>query len=108
MLTAAEFSQLLGVLGEPVTLRQAKAPNATFQVMAIVQDTSKLGEAVVNAYGISGKQVQLAASTLSIVPEKFDIVTRANGERLVFDTVNIEHTRGSGAVAYYIAYSKGK
>ena len=106
VLTAAEFGQLLSVVGEPVTFRRAKAPGASITVQAIVQDTSKAAEPIVNAYGVSGRSVQFYVA--GVAPEKFDRITRANGEELVFDVVNPQAQRGNGLVSYYVAYAKGK
>lgn len=106
MLTLPEFQALVAALGEPVTFRQAKAPNATYSISAIVQDMSKAPEAIVNAYGLAGRSVQFAISGFAVMPEKFDQITRANGERITLDLVNQHSTRNSGAIAYVVAYGK--
>lgn len=110
MLTAAEFSQLAALTGEPVTFAQVKPPKAQVAISrAIVQDLSRAPEIIVNTYGPNGKSIQIAAADLGgTVPEKFDVITRANGERYVIDLVNQEHARVTGAVTYYVAYCKGK
>lgn len=107
MLTPAEFNTLLAVTGEPVSLTQAKPPQASYNIRAIVQDMTKAPENIVNAYGLSGKSFQFPASGFAVPPEKFDTVVRANGDRYTLDVVNAELQRGSGAVSYYIAYAKG-
>lgn len=106
MLTAAEFKSLAQVLGEPVTFRQAKAPNATYSVRAIVQDMSRAPEPVVNALGLSGRMVQFSCDGFLVKPEKFDQVTRASGERITIDLVNMEAERGTGAIHYVVAFGK--
>ena len=106
MLTAAEFNQLLAQTGEPVTFTQAKAPRLTVATRAIVQDMGRAPEAVVNAYGLTGRSVQMTLAGLTVPPEKFDTITRSNGERITLDIVNPEHARGSGTVSYYIGYGK--
>lgn len=107
MLTAAEFNNLLAALGEPVTFRQAKAPSTTYNIRAIVQDMGKAPEAIVNAYGLSGRSVQFVASGFTVAPEKFDSVTRASGERITFDLILPQAERGTGVVTHYVAYGKG-
>lgn len=106
MLTATEFNQLLATVGEPVTFVQAKPPAASVTTRAIVQDMGRAPEAVVNAYGLTGRSVQMNMTGLAVPPEKFDAIIRSNGERITLDIVNPEHARGSGAVSYYIAYGK--
>ena len=107
MLTATEFNALLDVAGEPVTYRQAKSPQATYSIRAIVQDMSRAPEAIVNAYGLAGRSVQFIGQGFAVPPEKFDSVTRANGERITLDLVNPQLQRGTGTVAYHVAYGKG-
>ena len=110
MLTAIEFNQLLAAVGEPVTFVQAKPPAATVATHAIVQDigqnSSRASEAIVNAYGLTGRSVQMNMTGLAVPPEKFDTIIRSNGERITLDIVNPEHARVSGTVSYYIAYGK--
>lgn len=106
MLAPQEFAQLLMVVGEPVTFTQVKSPHLTVSTQAIVQDLGRAPEAIVNAYGLTGRSVQMTMAGLTVPPEKFDTITRSNGEVIVLDMVNPEHTRGSGAVSYYIAYGK--
>lgn len=108
MLTGGEFNYLLSATGEPVTFTQAKAPQATYSVRAIVQDLSKAPEAIVNAYGISGKSIQFGVAGFTVPPEKFDAITRANGERITIDLVLPQGERGTGAIIYYLAYGKGE
>ena len=106
MLTLAEFNAIIAAVGEPVTFRQAKAPNATYSINAIVQDMGRAPEAIANAYGLTGRSVQFAITGFAVAPEKFDQITRASGEKIILDLVNREATRGSGAVAYVVAYGK--
>lgn len=108
MLTAAEFSRALALLGVPVTWTQAKAPNATESIRAIVQSTAKAQEAIVNAFGVNGVSIQVAADALPTAPEKFDSFTDANGARHVIDTVVKHEARGSGALVNFTCYAKGK
>lgn len=107
MLTAGEFSALLAQLGQPVALHLDGQPNPVL-VRAIVQDTSKAPEPILNAYGANGHSVQFSAAGLPSAPQRFDACTLIDGRRLVFDLVNPQATRGSGAVTYYVAYSKGQ
>lgn len=106
MLTPQEFAQLLTVVGEPVTFTQAKPPHLAVATRAIVQDLGRAPDAIVNAYGLTGRSVQMTMAGLTVPPEKFDTIKRSNGEVIVLDMVNPEHTRGSGVVSYYIGYGK--
>lgn len=108
MLTAGEFGQLLAIVGEPVTFHQAKAPQAVQAIRAIVQSNAKAPDSVINSFGVNGRTVQMAAAGFAVPPEKFDWVTLANGERWVFEMVDPQHERGSGAITYWIGYCKGK
>lgn len=107
MLTPAEFSTLLSVHGEPVVLTRAKAPQGPVNLRAIIQNTARAPENVVNAYGLTGRTVQFLASAMAVPPEKFDTVTRATGEEITLDLVEPVHQRGTGSVSYYVAYAKG-
>lgn len=107
MLTAAEFEKLLAQLGEPVVYRQAKAPQATYNIRAIVQDMGKAPEAIVNAYGLSGRSIQFLASGFTVAPEKFDSITRASGEKITLDLILPRGARDTGVVSHYVAYGKG-
>lgn len=105
---ASEFAMLLQVTGRPVTFHQIKPPQAVTNVRAIVQSNIKSSEAIVNAYGVGGRTIQIAANALPTPPEKFDIVTDANGERWVLELVVPKHAEGSGAVVSYTCFSKGR
>lgn len=108
MLTLAEFQQLASAVGEPVVFHQTKAPQAVVNIpRAIVQDMGKKDEVLINSYGVTGKTVQIAANLLPAPPEKFDYIMRG-AEKLVFENVNIEHSRQTGAVTYYVCFVKGK
>jgi hypothetical protein len=109
MLRPAEFHFLALRIGEPVTFTQVKAPNTVIAIShAIVQDLSRAPEMIINAYGINGRSVQMAAADfVGVIPERFDVIERANGERYTLDAVHAEHERGGG-VSYYICYAKGK
>lgn len=108
MLTAAEFAKNLSVLGKPVTWEQAKPPHATASLSGILQSTAKTQEAMVNAFGVNGVSIQVAASDFPVAPEKFDTFTDANGHRYVIDTVVPHESRGSGLLVSFTCYSKGK
>ena len=107
MLTESEFRALLDATGEPVVFNQAKVPNTVANVKAIVQPLTKDNEVIVNAYGVTGRSIQIAARDLPVVPEKFDVVT-CQGERHVIETVLPQHTRQTGTIAYFICYAKGR
>jgi hypothetical protein len=107
VLTAAEFNQLATLTGEPVDFIQAKPPNITRKVQGIVASTSKAAETIVNAFGVSGTSVQVAAAIFVPPPEKFDIFILQNGKRIVIDTVIAHAARGSGVVTSYTCYAKG-
>lgn len=108
MLTAAEFNVLLSQVGSPVTFQQAKPPNTTIALNAIIQPISRSEEALINAFGLTGRSIQFAVSALGgIVPEKFDRVV-VGGETFVLESVVPHHARGTGALTYYVGYSKGK
>lgn len=108
MLTAAEFKQLLNVTGKGMTWTQAKEPHATQALTVILQSTSKSQEAIVNAFGINGTSIQLAADALPVPPEKFDTFVDMNGHRYVVDVVIPHEARGTGAHSHFTCYSKGK
>lgn len=108
MLTAPEFKQLLNVTGKTLAWTQAKEPRATLNVICILQSTSKAAEVIVNAFGINGTSIQLAADALPVPPEKFDTFTDANGHRYVIDVVIPHEARGTGALVSFTCYSKGK
>lgn len=109
MLTEQEFLALLAVTGEPVAWRQAKAPNATANVKAIVQTigSSRSEEVIVNSFGVTGRSIQIAARDLPVAPEKFDEIT-CQGERHILEAVLPQHSRQTGTITYFLCYSKGK
>lgn len=107
MLTLNEFRILANATGEPVSWVQAKAPNQNAAVnRAIVQSTSKSSEAIINAYGVNGVSIQVAAADLPIAPVKFDTFV-VGSNNYVIDTPIAHKERGTGAVIYYTCYVKG-
>lgn len=106
MLTAVEFKQLLGVTGQPIEHHQAKPPQTVKNLKAIVQSTSKAAETIVNTYGTNGFSIQVAAS--DVTPKKLDQIVLPTGERLTIADVIPHHERGSGVLASYTCYVKGK
>jgi hypothetical protein len=110
VLTEQEFRALLSVTGEPVVWKQAKAPQATANVRAIVQTIGSVKsaeEVIVNAYGVTGRSIQVAARDLPVAPEKFDEIT-CQGERYIIETVLPQHSRQTGTITYFLLYSKGR
>lgn len=107
MLTIQEFRKLLAAVGEPVTLSPAKQPGQSYNLKAIIQPVSGRDEAIINAYGVGARTIQIAAPDLPAPPLKFDTVT-SQGEKIVIDTVIAQHARGTGAVSSYLCYVKGK
>ena len=108
MLTAAEFKQLLANTGRLLVWVQAKPAHASASVQGIVQSTAKAQESIVNAFGVNGTSVQIAADALPIPPEKFDSFIDGNGTRYVIDTVVKHEARGTGAAVSFTCYAKGK
>lgn len=108
MLTAAEFAQLLKHTGKPVTWVQAKPAHASATVQAVVQSTAKAQESIVNAFGVNGVSIQVAADALPMPPEKFDSFVDPLGARHVVDTVVKHEARETGAAVHYTCYCKGK
>lgn len=108
MLTPAEFRILLAQTGRQVTWHQAKAPQQTKAVQAIVSSTSTSAEAIVNAYGLNSYTFQISASDLPVPPEKFDQISDADGERHTVDLVIPHHQRGTGLVVSFTCYAKGR
>lgn len=109
MLTLAEFRLLANATGQPVTFTQAKAPNASASISrAIVQSTRKSAEAIIQAYGVNGISVQVAADDVPVEPIKFDSFLLANGDRFVIDTVITHSERTSGVDTHYTCYCKGR
>lgn len=109
MLTPTEFDFLARRTGEPLTFTQVKAPGNSISIpYGIVQDLSRAPEMIINSFGINGRSIQIAAADFgAVIPERFDVIERANGERYTLDAVHAEHQRGGG-VSYYICYAKGK
>lgn len=108
MLTAAEFNTLLNATGVPVTWQQAKAPAAVKTIKAIDGTISKYNEALINTYGVGGKAIQVAASSIPVEPVKFDVFVSAVGERYVVDSVVVHKERNTGRVISFTCYCKGK
>ena len=106
MLKAAEFKQLLDVVGQPVEHHQAKPPSTVTNAKAIVQSTSKAAEAVVNTYGVNGMSFQFAAA--DVTPHKLDRIKLATGEVYTIADVVPHHERSTGTLASFTCYAKGK
>lgn len=109
MLTEAEFLMLLAATGEPIVWKQAKPPHATASVRAIVQSigASRSDDIIVNAFGVTGRSIQIAARDIPVEPEKFDEIT-CQGEKYILETVMPQHSRQTGTITYFLCYSKGK
>lgn len=108
MLTAAEFRILLQYHGSPLVWEQAKPPGQTAQLQGMVDSVRNAPEKIVNAYGVDGWQVQIAASDLPLAPAKFDVFTDSEGGKFVIEEVVAHKQRGSGAVVHYTCYAKGR
>lgn len=106
MLTAPEFSRLLGVFGETVEVHQTKAPKKTYNIKAIVQSTSKAHEQIVQAYGVNGMSFQFAA--VDHVPDRLDTIVLSGGEKYTIDSVVKHFERGTGKLASTTCYCKGR
>lgn len=109
MLRRSEFDILSAFVGEPVTWNHAKGiETATLIPFAIVQSTTKNNEALVNAFGVAGKAIQIGEGTTPIPPEKFDIFLLADGAKFVIDSVVEHRERGTGVIQHYTCYCKGR
>lgn len=109
MLTLAEFNLLAQAVGVALVWRQAKAPFGSVTApQAILQSTSKNNEAMINAYGVSGWSIQIAAGVLPVDPEKFDAFFDVAGNTYIVDTVVAHKERTTGVVTYFCCYGKGK
>ena len=107
MLTKEEFIQLRSAVGVPVNFTSAKPPSFSRSITAIVQSVNSEEEALVNAYGVGAKTIQILSTDLPEPPLKFDTVM-CQGERLVIDAVVTHNTRVTGNVCFYLCYVKGK
>lgn len=108
MLSAAEFSVLLRYHGGPLTWTQAKPPGQTAQLQGIVDSVRNAPENIVNAYGVDGWQIQVAAADLPVPPAKFDKFTDGGGHSFVIDDLVAHKQRGTGEVTHYTCYAKGR
>ena len=102
MLSAGEFNQLVNAIGINAIWHQAKADTDT-PVKVVFSIISKKEETLVNAYGINGVQIQVAATA---TPIKFDEF-KVNGESYTVDDVVPKHERGTGTITSYTCYARG-
>lgn len=103
-----ELAQLVATLGQPVMHHQTKPPAAVTNVAkCLTQSTSKAPEAIVNSYGVNGREFVFTLASLPTAPEKFDSVT-FSGERYVLEVAIPLHEHGSGALMGWRCYSKGR
>lgn len=101
-----ELAALVDYLGQPVTLEQTKLGMSKDLAKVLTQTTAKAPEAIVNAYGVNGREFVFKKDDLDTPPERFDVVT-FNGERFVLDTEMTLYEPG-GAVIGWRAFAKGK
>lgn len=109
MLTKAEFKELKKHTGVQVTWLQAKPPEQSGVIdKAIVQNNRREADAIINAYGINGVNIQVDVDDVPVIPEKFDVFTDVIGQRHVVDTVIAHRARDTGVIRSYTIYCKGK
>lgn len=106
-MTRAEFAIVFGNLGITVTHKQAKPPGTTSNIKALVQSNGRATEAIINSYGVHGKQITIQDSSLIVAPEKYDKVT-IDGYDYVIDSVSPIFDHSVGDTMGYRCYTKGK
>lgn len=107
MMRAALVS-LVDALGQAGTHIQAKAPQTSTPLARVLtQSTSKSTEAIVQAYGVNGREFVFLSDALPLTPERFDAI-QIGGERYALDTVVPLHEDGTGLLMGWRCYAKGK
>lgn len=102
----AELASLITVLGTSVNLEMI-ASGAKPALKVLTQSVGKLTEALINSYGVNGREFVFGVDDLPYPPEKFDVVT-LDGERFVIDVPQTLREDGSGLIIGWRAYAKGK
>lgn len=104
----ALMSLIRSPIGTMATHKKAKAPQTvTGPIKILQQSTSKAPEAIVNAYGVNGREFVILASDLPDTPEKFDTITSDSGVFVINDVIPLMG-EGIETVIGYRCYSKGK
>ena len=101
------YAQIIDVLGVTADLQRVKPPaTITAGIKVGFASISKEDQALVNAYGVSGKVITFKAVDVAATPPaKFDTIV-CGTERYVIDTVVPVHLPG-GVVVGWKAYIKG-
>lgn len=109
MMTRADWENLVDMMGVPMALVQAQPPEATVPLQRVGLRTMDSTDPLVNSYGVGAKVLTIKASELgATVPQKFDALQDADGERLVLDHVTRVHLPGTGGVVGYRCFVKGR
>jgi hypothetical protein len=103
------FNQVIDTLGVPAVFSRAKVPGASTNIAHVgFANVSRSDEAMVNAYGVSGKIITVkVASITGNPPEKFDAF-HINAEKYVADTVIPIHAPGTGVLVGWKVLVKGR
>ena len=97
---------LLGTFDHQPVWDQAKPPHATKTVVGHKRNFGSAETEHVNAYGVSGVEIIVAASDFASAPEKFDTFD-VGGEK--YTVVDVIPQRGfNNTVIIYRCYSRGK
>jgi len=103
----SELTLIFGQLAIPVSFKQTKSPGTTTAIRALVQSNGKATEAIINSYGVHGKQITILESSLITPPEKFDKVV-IDGVNYVIDAVSPVYDHSVGDTMAYRCLTKGK
>jgi hypothetical protein len=104
-----EFDAHVNVLGVPGSHRTVATPEVVTALDKVL--CGSIGRVatelpLVNAYGITARQIHIKASSLLVEPVKFDVVT-VGGKDYVLEAVLPKLEVGTGIVMGWVCYSVG-
>lgn len=102
---AAVPTTLIDTIGVPASLQVSKTGAVVSLRRVGFASVGRMEEALVNAYGVTGKVITVKAADAE--PVRLDRIV-VLGESYTIDAVNPIHAPGSGTVVAYRCYVKGK
>lgn len=103
----AEFNRLITGLGTYAEITHAKTGTVDPVTYCLSQSTSKATDALINQYGVNGREFVFRSGDVTSPPLRLDAIA-ISGDKYVFDVVIPLYEAGTGALIGYRAYAKGK
>lgn len=103
----AELKRIVTGMGILAVLTHSNSGVIDSALHCLTQSTSKATDALVNQYGVNGREFVIDADEVTAPPVRLDSIA-VNETKYVFDAVMPLYEDGTGALIGFRAYAKGK